>query len=160
MLQILNRRRGEKGFTLIELLVVIAIIGVLATIVLVSLNTARQKARDTRRVSDMRQIALALEMYYADNSAYPTGSDADFEDDLNLDADLETTYITNVPTDPGGNNYVYAACNSDQQYSIGCVLEDSNNSALDDDVDTPTCGIDPDGDGANGCANPQYCIEP
>jgi len=62
---------NKKGFTLIELLVVIAVIGLLATIVLVSLNTARQKARDARRLQEIRQLQLALDMYYDQNGTYP-----------------------------------------------------------------------------------------
>lgn len=61
----------QKGFTLIELLVVIAIIGILSAVVLVSLNSARQKSRDARRVSDVRQIMTAMELYYNDNGGYP-----------------------------------------------------------------------------------------
>jgi prepilin-type N-terminal cleavage/methylation domain-containing protein len=57
---------NKKGFTLIELLVVIAIIGMLAGIVLVSMGTARAKARDAKRQSDIRQISLAMEMCYDD----------------------------------------------------------------------------------------------
>ena len=54
-------RRGTKGgFTLIELLVVIAIIGVLASIVLASLNTARRKSRGACRITDFKQIQHAL----------------------------------------------------------------------------------------------------
>ncbi len=63
-----------KGFTLIELLVVIAIIGILASIVLASLNGARSKARDTRRQSDIITIAKALELYNLDKNVYPTCS--------------------------------------------------------------------------------------
>jgi prepilin-type N-terminal cleavage/methylation domain-containing protein len=61
----------SKGFTLIELLVVIAIIGLLASIILASLNTARQKGRDARRLADMKEIQLALELYYDTNNSYP-----------------------------------------------------------------------------------------
>jgi len=69
--------KKDKGFTLIELLVVIAIIGILASIVLVSLGGARAKARDATRQSDLRQIQLAQEMYYDSQSptAYATGTD-------------------------------------------------------------------------------------
>lgn len=64
----------QRGFTLIELLVVIAIIGLLASVVLVSLNSARAKSRDAKRASDIRQFASALEMYYNDNPSvgYPS----------------------------------------------------------------------------------------
>lgn len=63
---------SNKGFTLIELLVVIAIIGVLAGVVLASLNVAREKARDAQRQSDIQQISKALELYYLDNGRYPS----------------------------------------------------------------------------------------
>lgn len=61
----------SKGFTLIELLVVVAIIGVLATVVLSSLNSARVKARDARRDADIKNIQTALELYHLDNGQYP-----------------------------------------------------------------------------------------
>jgi len=57
--------RPTKGFTLIELLVVIGIIGILSSIVLTSLNDARKKARDARRISDLEQIRNAYHLYYA-----------------------------------------------------------------------------------------------
>ena len=63
--------KNKTGFTLIELLVVIAIIGLLASVVLLALNSARAKSRDAKRLADMRQIATALELYYNDNTGYP-----------------------------------------------------------------------------------------
>lgn len=60
------------GFTLIELLVVIAIIGVLASVVLVSLNTSKLKSRDAKRLSDMQQIRSGLDIYYNLGNGYPS----------------------------------------------------------------------------------------
>jgi len=76
----INRKKKKQkfsaGFTLIELLVVIAIIGLLATIVMVSLNSARTKARDSRSLGDLRQISNAMALYYDNvlpNAYYETG---------------------------------------------------------------------------------------
>lgn len=64
-------QKNKKGFTLIELLVVVAIIGLLSTLSILALNTARARARDAKRVADVRQIQTALEMYYNDVGYYP-----------------------------------------------------------------------------------------
>lgn len=69
-------QKNEKGFTLIELLVVIAIIGLLSTLAVVALNSARQKSRDSKRVADIKQIQTALELYFADNNGYPAQTTA------------------------------------------------------------------------------------
>jgi prepilin-type N-terminal cleavage/methylation domain-containing protein len=61
----------QKGFTLIELLVVVSIIGLLSSIVLVSLNSSRSKARDAKRMASIRQVATAIEAYFNDNGFYP-----------------------------------------------------------------------------------------
>ena len=90
-------RNHIGGFTLIELLVVIAIIGILSSVVLASLNSARQKGRDARRISDLKQIQLALELCYdAGNSC--TGGGVEYPDSLDV---LATSgFIASVPTDP------------------------------------------------------------
>jgi len=61
----------SKGFTLIELLVVVAIISLLSSVVMASLNSARAKGRDAKRVSDLRQVQNALELYYSGSGSYP-----------------------------------------------------------------------------------------
>ncbi len=66
-----KRYFSKNGFTLIELLVVIAIIGILAAVVMASLNNARAKARNSKRIQDMQQIKTALELYYSANGSYP-----------------------------------------------------------------------------------------
>ena len=120
MIQYFNRK--QKGFTLIELLVVIAIIGILATIVLVSLSGAREKARNAQRQSDIRQISLAMEMYYDDGQKYPTGAGPAMITSIG-------TYLPSVPEDPlnsGDYKYVWidnTGVNKDQEYCAYATLE-------------------------------------
>ena len=72
----------DISFTLIELLVVISIIGLLASVVLTNVNSARGKARDARRLADLKQIQNALSLYVTNFRSYPvydgylTGDDA------------------------------------------------------------------------------------
>jgi prepilin-type N-terminal cleavage/methylation domain-containing protein len=115
--------KTKKAFTLIELLVVIAIIGLLASIVLVALNGARQKARDVKRQGDLRQFRTALEAYYGDNNGYPAGMGAGANVGIafnlafnGLSPGLTPTYLGTIPRDPnypnlpnGYNDYQYVA---------------------------------------------------
>jgi len=153
-----NKKKNQDGFTLIELLVVVAIIGILATIVLVSLNTARMKARDVRRVADLRQVALALEMYYDDNTStgYPGSSGSNQWDPCGgsnaLEDALEPNYMASVPCDPGTETYEYWVAPSKNGYVLKAALENPDNPALDNDVE---------GDDVLGCDcdDPNYCLE-
>ncbi len=139
------------GFTLIELLVVIAIIGILSSIVLVSLTTARSKARDSRRIVDLKTIQLALAEYYNDNVKYPINIYGTASGSLNNTA----VYLATVPTDPNStvactgtqvSCYVYAAlifgiavdsCSlkTIERYHLGASLELSNTPGLLSDAD-------------------------
>lgn len=66
-----NLQKLRRGFTLVELLVVIAIIGLLSSVAVVSLDQARAKSRDAKRLADMRQIQNALAIYYDANGFLP-----------------------------------------------------------------------------------------
>ena len=103
--------RCFRGFTLIELLVVIAIIGILSSVVLSSLSTARAKANDSKRLADMQQIQKSLELYYDANNAYPSTSNNWWGTCSNFGSkgitgsngwvpNLAPTYIPVLPTDP------------------------------------------------------------
>ncbi|MBX9765469.1 type II secretion system GspH family protein [Patescibacteria group bacterium] len=159
----ITSKKTAKGFTLIELLVVIAIIGILSSVVLASLNTARLKSRDTRRIADVKQIQLALALYFDSVGEYPDAL-----------SQLAPQYIAVIPTEPDGDAYAYdnllaptgGACaeasGSCAYYHLGAVLEEATNQALDGDADlgvSATFGFDgndancdtSDGTGTDAC---------
>ncbi len=124
--------KKNKGFTLIELLVVIAIIGILASLVLVALNSARGKARDARIKADIEQIRVLAENWYDTNSAY-TGMFADTNVDT-LEADIDTQNgATGAPT---------VAADADS-YCVGTTLNDATTICADSNgqvLTGVTCG--------------------
>lgn len=149
MFKFLNKKGDDTGFTLIELLVVIAIIGVLASIVLASLNSARRKSRDARRITDVKQIQLALELHFdGQGSAYPT---ANITCDATANAYglqvLQTNgFIPTVPRDPLSTSgspicYKYATPSGTiTTYHLGATLEDATNPAFNSDRDCTSSG--------------------
>ena len=153
----------KKGFTLIELLVVIAIIGILSAVVLASLNSARAKARDAKRVSDVGQIQNALALYYDSNQHYPQAI-----------ADLVTaSFLPTVPTDPSASTTLYKysvdSATSATSYHLGTTLEqaplDSGVLASDKDCHsetggTPQCFAAASPTGGFSGADPVYDLVP
>ena len=110
----------RQGFTLIELLVVISIIGLLASIVLVSVNSARVKARSAKSIAELKEVQKALEMYYIKNGSYPSsggnwdGYYSSYGDSLgaNWIPALVPDYMPNLPREPlnitdGTRQYIY-----------------------------------------------------
>lgn len=127
----MSSRKYASGFTLIELLVVIAIIGILASIVLASLSSARAKGRDARRVADLKQLQVAMELYYSSNGHYPIAAAAataynvgDGTNGLNAKG-LTSSYIASIPNDPSGSTqyYYWAGDTTGSSYCLGAKIE-------------------------------------
>jgi len=121
-----TNQSNEKGFTLIELLVVIAIIGMLSSVVLASMNTARKKARDARRLADARSILTALELHYDNGNTYPVATSAIEITEVSTMGALTPDSISKLPADPtqtGTNNYHYAATDAVHGYAIAIKKE-------------------------------------
>jgi prepilin-type N-terminal cleavage/methylation domain-containing protein len=138
-------KKFTKGFTLIELLVVIAIIGILSSVVLASLNSARKKGRDAKRISDISQVKLALELYFDSNRKYPVAT-----------TDLVPEYIPVWPTPPLSSDlYGYVASSTETDYILYTTLEDKDHSALLSNA-SATGYSNVSCDKSNG----EYCVRP
>jgi prepilin-type N-terminal cleavage/methylation domain-containing protein len=123
-----ERYKNMLGFTLVELLVVIAIIGVLSSVVIASVSGARAKGFDARRLADIKQLQLALELYNESYGQYPTS----------LSALTAPGYISTIPKDPTSNlGYAYVALQGSAptssvcgSYHLGARFQDVNNFTL------------------------------
>jgi uncharacterized protein (TIGR02145 family)/prepilin-type N-terminal cleavage/methylation domain-containing protein len=123
----INNNHNQPAFTLIELLVVIAIIGILTALAVVSLQNSRRSARNAKRLSDVKQIQIALELYYQDNSIYPPTLIPGETLSSN-----SVTYMETIPYPPATldgdcstSSYIYSTSNNNTYYNINFCL--SNN---------------------------------
>ncbi|PIQ91523.1 MAG: hypothetical protein COV70_03240, partial [Parcubacteria group bacterium CG11_big_fil_rev_8_21_14_0_20_39_22] len=162
--------KANKGFTLIELLVVIAIIGMLSSVVLASLNSARAKARDARRVADLTQISKALELYYDKYGGYPSSAcpavDYKIKNSLALEPKM-AEFLSDFPEDPispgncYNNQYLYISnryntCTQGNNaqataYSLYATLEDQSSSNLNSSISSDAWLMG----GAGACGSPR-----
>ena len=97
-----RRRDREAGFTLVELMVVIVIIGLLATVVIINVMPATDRAAATKARADIATLEQGIEMYRLSNLRYPSAQEG-------LQALVTGNFIRRLPNDPWGNPYVYAA---------------------------------------------------
>jgi type II secretion system protein G len=151
----------SRGFTLIELLVVIAIIGLLASVVMASLNSVRAKGRDARRISDFKELSKALALYYDKYGKYPNeapyGSGPWMDNYNNMAQQLVNEgFIGAIPQRPEGGNYQYYNYQGTAGGLLVTELEAAPNT---------TTGIPPScrpwGAGQNWCSqssSKEYCI--
>jgi general secretion pathway protein G len=121
--------KTARGFTLIELLVVISIIGILATLLSANLNSARSRARDAQRKSDMKSLGTALRLYFNDKGAYPASN---YFDSLwgSTWAENGTTYMNTVPKDPlSTQTYKYEVNANTDGFTLSSCLENKSDTS-------------------------------
>ena len=128
----------KGGFTLIELLVVIAIIAILATIVIVTYNSLRKKARDSERRSEITQIQKLVDIYMVDNTNAPSNGDNTIDKDSGIALLLSDWKegLASGPAEPSSNaTYYYTSSGAD--YAIGTNLENDGTCALPEGLSWP-----------------------
>jgi general secretion pathway protein G len=123
----LHKTNSQKGFTLIELLIVIAVIGILAAIVLATIDPIKRinQAKDARAKSDMGQIVSALQQYFTDSgttgtAAYPIAGGTAWTTTL-----INASVVKTIPLDPNGKPYNYIRAASGTSATLCSPLFDA-----------------------------------
>lgn len=139
--------RVMDGFTLVELLIVIAILAILSSLGISNFQSARIKARDVGRKSDLQTIAKSLETYVNDHRSYPLSDSngkiicrppntiCDWGD--SFADDQGTIYSAILPSDSSGFSYWYSSTGT--SYSLYAHLENENDTAINQTI-TQLCG--------------------
>ena len=155
----------HQGFTLIELLVVIAIIGILSSVVMASLNSARMKARDARKQADFKSITLALNLFYdaygrMPNNYHPCCGAIEGETyyDQSMQELVSAGFLSAIPKSPGGGLYAYYNYGPDNP--IGAIMVTALEAAPDTTTGiSPSCRPwPPDVNWCNQGNSKYYCI--
>ncbi len=134
MLMVRSRRKrgiakGEEGFSLVELMVVIVILGLLATIVIINVMPAADRAANTKARADIATLEQAIEMYRLDHLTYPPAAEG-------LQALISGRYIRRLPDDPWGNPYRYTVPGADgQSFQISSWGADGREGGSGEDAD-------------------------
>ena len=127
----------KSAFTLIELLVVIAIIGLLSSIILSSLSSAREKSQDTHKISEAKEVEKAIELYRLDNN-FSTPSFASSSSNGTLHSEGTTEYndamtqlvtagyLPTIPESPSGTDYSYIVSDDGKSAMFYANLSDSS----------------------------------
>lgn len=130
--------RTSRGFTILELIIVIAVIGLMATLAVLSLQSARARTRDAQRISDVTALRNALTGYWLEKASYPSSGGVDlgkagtntgalssavggFTDASQTQG---TVYLPHVPTGPKQNEFYRYKANGNA-YSI-CFQTESD----------------------------------
>lgn len=133
-----NRISGQKGFTILELLVVVALLVILATMGLALLNPTRifGQGRDAKRISDLKQVQNALQLYFNDNKVYPNSNNA-WVNVNTLGVLTSGGYIKVLPDDPSSTfDYFYLepnannGCTDNQAYVLRAQMESTANNTV------------------------------
>ncbi len=102
---------NKLAFTLVETLVVITIVGVLTSLSMVAIQNSRENARNAKRIADVKQMQIALELYYQDNGSYPSSLNPGESLASNSIVYMETIPFAPTPNDgtcsEGENTYTY-----------------------------------------------------
>jgi general secretion pathway protein G len=123
-----KKRRREGGFTLVEMMVVIVIIGLLATVVIINVLPATDRAAQTRVKADLDTLSSALDMYRLENMRYPTTQEGL--------AALSPNYVRRLPNDPWNSPYVYMSPGPNgAPYRIASLGADKREGGSDENAD-------------------------
>jgi general secretion pathway protein G len=125
--------KHDKGFTIVELLIVIVVIGILALLVITTYSGIQQKARNSKRASDIKSLQTNIEAYFTQSSHYPSLADMNTASFLtsnmkSLDQNalidpLNPTQSKTLVATPAAKSYSYAPTQSDG--STSCASDDT-----------------------------------
>lgn len=122
------RKIKDRGFTIVELLIVIVVIGILATLVITTYTGIQQKARDTKRKTDVNAIQGHLESYYTESGKYPTLANVN---DATFRAANMKGLDANALKDPKGTSQALCGTTTSSCYGYVVTPTDCDNSTTD-----------------------------